>query len=139
MMAGAKRQSSSYDADIRDAEIGQSNRGTIKKGNYNDLPSNAQNAYDGYSNNGWKGNFNGQAPGTKAGGSYQNSNGLLPTVDSAGNPITYREFDVNAPVAGIGRDAQRFVIGSDGSVFFTDSHYGQAASPSGLPPFMQVK
>jgi hypothetical protein len=54
------------------------------------LPGNVQNMYNQYDSNGWNGNVSGQTPGTKAGGSYQNSNGALPTADVADNPITYR-------------------------------------------------
>ena len=111
----------------------------VKPGNYNDLPENAKNAYDGYEKNGWNGNYNGQAPGTAAGGKYSNYDEKLPTSDSVGNSITYKEFDINAPVPGIGRDAERFIAGSDGSIYYTDSHYGDIISPSGLPPFLKIK
>jgi|GEM_PF-3039710 len=40
---------------------------------------------------------------------------------------------------GIQRDTYRFVKGSDGSVYYTDSHYGQAISPSGSSYFIKVK
>ena len=111
----------------------------IKIGSFTDLPPNAQTAYVGYARNGWKGNFSGQTSGVNAGGIYKNSNKLLPTIDSAGNPITYREFDINAPTPGVGRDAERFVVGSDGSVYYSDSHYGQGKSPTGLPPFIKIE
>jgi hypothetical protein len=135
MLASALQNSHNMPKQDAVEEVGNG----LKNKSYNDLPDNAQNAYNGYESNGWKGNYSGQAPGTHAGGNYQNSNGHLPTVDPAGNAITYREFDVNAPIAGIGRDTQRFVVGSDGSVYFTDSHYGQCDSPSGLPEFIQIK
>ena len=113
--------------------------GKVKTGNYDDLPSNAQNAYKGYEKNGWKGNYSGQASGTRAGKVYDNYDFKLPTMDSRGNSITYKEFDVNPPTSGIGRDASRFVTGSDGSIYYTDSHYGQSVSPTGLPPFIKIK
>jgi len=103
------------------------------------LPTNALNSFKEYEAHGWQGTVPGQAPGTRAGGRYYNYDGKLPTTDSFGNPIYYREFDVNAPVEGIGRDAQRFVVGSDGSVYFTDSHYGDIISPSGLPSFVKIE
>lgn len=103
------------------------------------MPSNAKNTYKGYEGTGWRGNYSGQAPGTKAGKAYHNTSDLLPKTDSAGNTITYQEFDINAPTVGIGRDAERFVIGSDGSIFYTDSHYGDIISPKGLPPFVKIK
>ena len=40
-----------------------------------------------------------------------------------GTPITYREHDVNNKNPGSTRDAQRFVTGSDGSVYYTDDRY----------------
>lgn len=40
-----------------------------------------------------------------------------------GEPITYQEFDVNNRIPGQDRDSQRFVVGSDGSVYYTDEHY----------------
>lgn len=48
---------------------------------------------------------------------------ILPTQDSAGNPITYREYDVHPRVPGVNRGAERIVIGSDGRVYYTNTHY----------------
>jgi RHS repeat-associated protein len=107
--------------------------------NVDDLPSNVQSSYNNYDKSGWKGNVQGQSAGTKAGGSYQNSNGALPTTDTAGNPITYKEFDVNNKLPNAGRDTERFITGTDGSIYYTDSHYGDIQSPSGLPSFVKVK
>ena len=117
----------------------QGSKGTIETKNLKDLPQNVQNAYNGYKQNGWKGNYSGQTKGTKSGKIYHNTNDYLPKTDSAGELILYREFDVNAPTPGVGRDAQRFVVGSDGSVYYTDSHYGQIESPSGLPSFVKIE
>ena len=116
----------------------QGSKGTIETKNLKDLPQNVQNAYNGYKQNGWKGNYSGQIKGTNAGRNFKNNKGVLPTEDSVGNPITYKEFDINAPTPGVGRDAQRFVVGSDGSVYYTDSHYGDIVSPSGLPDFVKI-
>ncbi|WP_438433975.1 S8 family serine peptidase [Gorillibacterium sp. sgz500922] len=112
---------------------------TIASRNLGDLPNNVEASYNQYNKSGWKGNIAGQTKGTKAGGTYENSNGALPKTDSAGNPITYREFDVNNKVTGQTRDAERFVVGSDGSVYYTDSHYGDISSPTGLPSFVKLK
>ena len=103
------------------------------------MPNKAKNAYDGYESNGWKGNVTGQSKGTKAGKAYRNSNDLLPSTDVVGNPITYKEFDVNNRNVGKGRDTERFVVGSDGSVYYTDSHYGDVPSPTGFPDFVKIK
>ncbi|MCP1225877.1 hemagglutinin repeat-containing protein, partial [Sebaldella sp. S0638] len=87
------------------------------------LPSNAQNAFANYENIGWQGNFSGQTNGTKARGEFQNKNALLPEYDSNNIKIEYKEFDINNKIPGQQRDKERFVIGSDGSVYFTDDHY----------------
>jgi guanyl-specific ribonuclease Sa len=115
--------------------------GTLKSGfkSIDDLPANVQNSFSQYNKSGWKGNVPGQSAGTKAGGGYQNSNGALPTTDAAGKPITYKEFDVNNKLPSSGRDAERFISGSDGSIYYTDSHYGDIQSPTGLPSFVKVK
>lgn len=98
----------------------------IKGIDYADLPDYVKAAYDRYERNGWKGNFPGQSSGTKAGKNYRN-NGLqgemLPAINSDGNEITYREFDVNNKIEGQERDGERFVKGSDGWVYYTNNHY----------------
>ena len=44
-------------------------------------------------------------------------------MDNEGNVISYREHDVNDCIDGERRDSERFVTGSDGSVYYTDDHY----------------
>ena len=83
---------------------------------YDDMLPAEKIAYDGYSKNGWQGNYSGQAKGTRAGGNYLNVDGKLP----AG---TYREFDINPPIPGIGRDASRFVVNNNKIVYLTRDHY----------------
>ena len=102
------------------------------------LPQDVQTSFAKYDAAGWKGNVSGQTPGTRAGGAWDNGRGQLPTTDSAGKAISYKEFDVNSKT-GPSRDWQRFVCGSDGSVYYTDSHYGDHASPTGLPDFVRVR
>jgi len=88
------------------------------------LPENVQAAYNGYESNGWQGNFSGQTEGTAAGGVYHNvPPSELPETDIDGNDISYREFDVNNHVDGEDRDGERFVVGSDNSVYYTADHY----------------
>ena len=87
-----------------------------------DLPQNVQDSYYGYQGNGWKGNYNGQTPGMKAGGRWDNELGQLPQYDSFGNAINYKEFDIN-PKTSATRDAERFVHGSDDSTYYTNDHY----------------
>ena len=60
---------------------------------------------------------------TRADGPWHNRKGDLPTVDNEGNVISYREHDVNDCIDGERRDSERFVTGSDGSVYYTDDHY----------------
>ncbi|MDR2672163.1 MAG: hypothetical protein LBC35_02485, partial [Coriobacteriales bacterium] len=88
-----------------------------------DLPTNAKKAYEAYDAHGWRGNVSGQTPGTRAGGGWNDSKNQLPSTDATGNPITYKEFDVNDYVPGAERDKERFLRGSDGSVYYTSDHY----------------
>ncbi|MBP2000771.1 RHS repeat-associated protein [Paenibacillus shirakamiensis] len=88
-----------------------------------DLPTNAQDIYKKYEKNGWQGNVSGQTEGTAAGSKYNNKDGKLPVTDSAGNPINYKEYDVNNKLPNEARDAQRFVRGTDGSIYYTNDHY----------------
>jgi guanyl-specific ribonuclease Sa len=66
-------------------------------------------------------------PGYKGGGIFGNTGTgggqVLPEFDSAGNQITFREWDVNPYVKGVNRGAQRIVTGSDGSAYYTSDHY----------------
>jgi guanyl-specific ribonuclease Sa len=86
------------------------------------IPPNVQDTLKQIDAGKWPGSAN--APGTKGGGSFENREGLLPTTDASGRPITYQEWDANPKVPGQGRDAQRIVTGSDGSAWYTDGHYG---------------
>ena len=95
----------------------------ITSASIKNLPQNVQDAFNKYSSNGWKGNVPGQTAGTKAGGTYQNSNNALPTTNSYGGQIKYNEFDVNNKLPNMGRDTERFISGSDGSIYFTNDHY----------------
>jgi guanyl-specific ribonuclease Sa len=95
----------------------------IRKGNLDDLPDNALEMFGKYDKAGWNGTVPGQTPGTAAGSKYLNKDGKLPTMDSAGNSMTYKEFDVNNKLPNANRDAQRFLKGSDGSIYYTDDHY----------------
>ena len=87
------------------------------------LPKNVQDMYIKYSQSDWKGGVSGQSPGTKAGGRYNNDPPSLPTTDKSGNAISYKEYDVNNKLPQEKRDAERFVRGSDGSVYYTKDHY----------------
>jgi len=94
--------------------------------NIGELPYEAQQAYQGYSKNGWKGNYSGQQGNAikkpNAGGIWDNEDNQLPIYDANGDAIIYREFDINPPGFN-GRDDCRFVSGSDGNVYYTSDHY----------------
>ena len=66
---------------------------------------------------------NGRPPqGYKGGKVFQNDGRgggqVLP-----GNNTTYKEYDIHPKVPGVPRNAQRIVIGSDGSAWYTADHY----------------
>jgi len=44
-------------------------------------------------------------------------------MDANGNVIKYKEFDVNNKELFEDRDNERFIHGSDGSVYYTNDHY----------------
>ena len=79
---------------------------------------------------GWKEAVSVRTPGTAAGSKYKNIDGKLPIQTIDGKDITYREFDVNNRLPNLPRDKERFVVGSDGSVYYTNDHYAT---------FIQVK
>jgi len=88
-----------------------------------ELPENVQEAYKDYEKNNWQGKSS-KSAGTKDNNPFKNNEGRLPQRDSNGKDISYREHDVNNKLSGQGRDAERFVTGSDGSVYYTNDHYG---------------
>ncbi|MBJ7336660.1 ribonuclease domain-containing protein [Mycolicibacterium sp.] len=57
------------------------------------------------------------------GDQFFNNKSRLPAASPAGEPITYREYDRHPYVTGVRRDADRIVVGSDGSRYFTSDHY----------------
>jgi RHS repeat-associated protein len=70
----------------------------------------------------------GNAPnGYKGGGNFENDGrgggATLPKTDANGNPIKYREWDVNSYQQGVNRGGERLVTGSDGSAWYTSDHY----------------
>lgn len=62
-------------------------------------------------------------PGFEGGTVFRNRESLLPSVDSRGASIAYREWDVHPYVEGVNRGGERLVTGSDGSAYFTTDHY----------------
>jgi guanyl-specific ribonuclease Sa len=64
---------------------------------------------------------------------FQNREGVLPRRDADGDPIRYREWDVNPKISGVNRGPERLVTGSDGSAYFTDDHYRTFIKIRGSP------
>lgn len=48
---------------------------------------------------------------------------VLPRSTSGGQPISYREWDLDPNVKGVSRSAERLVTGSDGTAYYTADHY----------------
>ena len=62
--------------------------------------------------------------GYKGNKAWDNNKNQLPTKDSQGNNIIYKEYDVNpTPPKGTKRDSERILIGSDGKKYYTNDHY----------------
>jgi len=62
--------------------------------------------------------------GYKGGRQFKNRENKLPQTDREGNPIIYKEYDVNPkPPKGTNRDSERIVRGSDGKDYYTSDHY----------------
>ena len=109
---------------IEDGTKSEVEDGEISEKDISELPPNVQESYHRYVQDGWNGPHSDATPGTKGGGEFSNRDGDLPTVDNEGKPITYKEYDVNnKPTDGSRRDHERFVIGSDGSVYYSGDHY----------------
>jgi RHS repeat-associated protein len=63
-------------------------------------------------------------PNQAGGQTFQNRDGKLPSTDSNGNRISYKEWDTEASKQlGNARSAERVVTGSDGSAYVTADHY----------------
>lgn len=74
--------------------------------------------------------FIGRNDGVRGNIEWRNDYDQLPSEGS----ITYREYDVKISKPG-SRDAEKFVVGSDGTVYYTHTHYGT----SGRPAFIEIK
>jgi guanyl-specific ribonuclease Sa len=59
-------------------------------------------------------------------GTYRNNDGQLPTTTSGGTPIKYNEWDVNPFTTTKARGVRRLVTGTDGSAWYTGTHYNRA-------------
>ena len=66
-------------------------------------------------------------PGYKGGRTFKNDGRgggqQLSQKDASGNPISYKEYDVNPYQKGVNRGAERLVHGSDGKSYYTNDHY----------------
>lgn len=97
--------------------------GSTGSANISGFPENVRTSYGKYQDSGWKGNYNGQTPGTKAGRKFENNPPKLPVKDENGNKLSYREFDVNNKLPGQTRDSERFVVDNNGRVYYSSDHY----------------
>ena len=61
--------------------------------------------------------------GVKGGQPYYNGNRKLDTVTRLRQKISYREYDVFPNVRESNRGSVRVVVGSDGSIYYTNNHY----------------
>ena len=67
---------------------------------------------------------NNRAPEGYVGGrKFGNFEKLLPQKNKVGEPIQYREWDVNPKQAGQNRGSERLVTGSDDRAWYTRNHY----------------
>jgi len=60
----------------------------------------------------------------ESGRPFRNNENHLPLMDSNGNPITYREYNVEAIFSGRDNNVHRIVVGSNGNYYYTNTHYG---------------
>ena|GEM_PF-5982274 len=104
-------------------KVPKSEKGKVGEVDVDELPIDAQKAYEGYTKNGWTTRGGITTEDTIEDGYYGNGNKLLPENDEDGNKINYREHDINNKVPGRGRNSKRFVTGSDGSIYYTTNHY----------------
>ena len=86
------------------------------------MPEHVRESFANYESNNWRSKSD-KTEGTHDDSKFQNRDGDLPVKDDKGQKIEYWEHDVNNKKEGQGRDAERFVSGSDGSVYYTDDHY----------------
>lgn len=62
-------------------------------------------------------------PGYVGGRTFQNLEKLLPQKSASGKTVRYREWDVFPKIPGKNRGPERIVTGSDGSAYYTKTHY----------------
>ena len=95
----------------------------IEKLDVSDLPEHVQTSLENYEKNGWDTYQSLPGERTRYNSEWHNRDHDLPDTDTNGNRITYHEHDVNKCQNGHRRDAERFVTGSDNSVYYTNDHY----------------
>ena len=95
----------------------------IQEVKLSELPDNVQESYRKYESNAWTGPHEDATPGTRGGLEWKNKDGDLPENDENGEPVTYKEYDVNDKEPGSNRDAERFVRDNNENVYYTNDHY----------------
>jgi guanyl-specific ribonuclease Sa len=61
--------------------------------------------------------------GTRYANDGRGSGQVLPQTDANGQPVTYKEYDVNPYQRGINRGVERVVIANTGEAYYTNDHY----------------
>lgn len=71
----------------------------------------------------------------KWGSEFKNSDGNLPKTTINGTKISYAEYDIQNTRTNNGAGIDRIVVGSDGRMYYTGTHYGD----TGGKPFVRIK
>ncbi len=79
----------------------------------------------------------GRSSGTHVGAEWFNKIDSNTGKNYLPNTTTYKEYDVYDKIEGQNRGPHRFVKGEDGSIYFTDNHYGDP-TVNNSPPFVKV-
>lgn len=105
----------------------------ISKISFEELPEGVQENYKRYADCGWDGEkaLEDMTDGSSAGKLFENRDGDLPIIDSAGNKLSYTEYDVFSlgeapdfdPERPWLRGWYRFVRDNLGNIYFTKDHY----------------
>lgn len=106
--------------------------------NLNRLPLNLRNAANdtiSHINKGTKPSWLTPDRRRKWGSKYENLNGALPQTTSNGTQITYKEYDIKNTRGTNNAGIDRIVVGSDGRMYYTGTHYGD----NGGKPFGRIK
>ena len=105
------------------SDVSTVDESNVQEVKLSELPDNVQESYRKYESNAWTGPHEDATPGTRGGLEWKNKDGDLPENDENGEPVTYKEYDVNDKEPGSNRDAERFVRDNNENVYYTNDHY----------------